>query len=126
VVAWFEKNYFFHQNQIMSERSMCFWRALLCSLRTLIVFFFFFFFFFFFLLFVEMIATQEEMNAARVPLAYRDYCAHLLIPLNECRVETYYAPWKCTDLRHAYEQCQYDDYLRRLHKKMEADKKSKI
>jgi hypothetical protein len=28
---------------------------------------------------------QEEMDAARVPYAWRDYCAHLLIPLNECR-----------------------------------------
>lgn len=35
------------------------------------------------------------MRDARVPLAYRDSCAHLLIPLNRCRYETYYLPWKC-------------------------------
>lgn len=29
-------------------------------------------------------ATQEEMQKAQVPLAFRDQCAHLLIPLNEC------------------------------------------
>lgn len=40
-------------------------------------------------------ATREEMSAARVPLAYRDSCAHLLIPLNKCRYEEYYLPWKC-------------------------------
>ena len=40
-------------------------------------------------------ATREEMSAARLPLAYRDSCAHLLIPLNRCRFEEYYLPWKC-------------------------------
>lgn len=40
-------------------------------------------------------ATREEMSAARVPLAYRDSCAHLLIRLNKCRYENYYLPWKC-------------------------------
>ena len=28
---------------------------------------------------------QEEMDAARLPYQWRDYCAHLLIPLNDCR-----------------------------------------
>jgi hypothetical protein len=41
------------------------------------------------------VATREEMSAARLPLAYRDSCAHLLIPLNRCRYEEYYLPWKC-------------------------------
>jgi NADH dehydrogenase (ubiquinone) 1 beta subcomplex subunit 7 len=35
------------------------------------------------------------MSAAKLPLAYRDSCAHLLIPLNRCRFEEYYLPWKC-------------------------------
>jgi hypothetical protein len=35
------------------------------------------------------------MSAARLPLPYRDSCAHLLIPLNRCRHEEYYLPWKC-------------------------------
>lgn len=35
------------------------------------------------------------MSDARLPLAYRDSCAHLLIPLNRCRFEEYYLPWKC-------------------------------
>lgn len=56
-------------------------------------------------------ATREEMNAAHVPLGYRDQCASLLIPLNECRRETLYMPFKCQDLRHAYEKCQYDEYV---------------
>lgn len=40
-------------------------------------------------------ATREEMRDARLPIAYRDSCAHLLIPLNKCRRDTWYAPWKC-------------------------------
>lgn len=35
------------------------------------------------------------MSEARLPLAYRDSCAGLLIPLNRCRVDTCYLPWKC-------------------------------
>lgn len=35
------------------------------------------------------------MRDAKLPIAYRDSCASLLIPLNRCRVETYYMPWKC-------------------------------
>jgi hypothetical protein len=50
------------------------------------------------------------MEAARLDLGYRDHCAHLLIPLNACRAQTAYMPWQCTDLRHAYEKCQYDEY----------------
>jgi hypothetical protein len=30
-----------------------------------------------------MKVTREEMAEARVPLHVRDFCAHLLIPLNE-------------------------------------------
>lgn len=62
----------------------------------------------------EMKVTHEEMKAARVPLLFRDYCAHILIPLNDCRVKTWYAMWKCQELRHAYEKCQYDEYQRRV------------
>ena len=56
-----------------------------------------------------MKVTREEMKAAQVPLAFRDYCAHILIPLNECRYDHWFSPFKCTDLRHAYEKCQYDE-----------------
>ena len=56
-------------------------------------------------------ATQQEMEDARLDLGYRDHCAHLLIPLNECRQKTAYMPWQCQDLRHAYEKCQYDEYV---------------
>lgn len=74
------------------------------------------------------------MSAARLPLAYRDSCAHLLIPLNRCRFEEYYLPWKCEvrrlysrgepwrrltrhqDERHSYEKCQYEEFKLRVKK----------
>lgn len=40
-------------------------------------------------------ATRQEMSDARLPLAYRDSCAHLLIPLNKCRYDNYYLNWRC-------------------------------
>ncbi|KAL6857443.1 hypothetical protein ACO1O0_004878 [Amphichorda felina] len=83
-------------------------------------------------------ATREEMREARLPLAYRDSCAHLLIPLNKCRRDTWYAPWKCSsaragrptsrggsvadglratqDERHSYEKCQYVEFKKRVAK----------
>ncbi|OHE97239.1 NADH-ubiquinone oxidoreductase B18 subunit [Colletotrichum orchidophilum] len=82
-------------------------------------------------------ATREEMREAKLPLPYRDSCAGLLIPLNRCRVDTWYLPWKCnvgypgstlrhraaylalsreSDERHSYEKCQYDEFKKRVAK----------
>lgn len=47
-------------------------------------------------------------------MAFRDYCAHLLIPLNKCRRKNFYLPFRCNDERHAYEKCQYSQYVRRV------------
>ncbi|XP_057427126.1 NADH dehydrogenase [ubiquinone] 1 beta subcomplex subunit 7 [Lotus japonicus] len=62
----------------------------------------------------KMIATPEEMVEARVPLAYRDECAHLLIPLNKCRQAEFYLPWKCENERHSYEKCEYELVMERM------------
>eukprot|EP00947_MAST-08B_sp_MAST-8B-sp1_P000441 g441.t1 len=61
-----------------------------------------------------MIATQQQMNEAKLDLAFRDHCAHLLIPLNKCRRSTFYLPFKCEHERHTYEKCQYDEWKRRV------------
>ena len=29
--------------------------------------------------------SEREVADARIPLAWRDFCSHLLIPLNKCR-----------------------------------------
>ncbi|KAK9359207.1 NADH-ubiquinone oxidoreductase B18 subunit-domain-containing protein [Lipomyces starkeyi] len=60
------------------------------------------------------VASAQEMKDAKLPLAYRDRCASLLIPLNKCRHEFYYLPWKCTDERHAYEKCEYMEFQARV------------
>ncbi|EGC32569.1 hypothetical protein DICPUDRAFT_92578 [Dictyostelium purpureum] len=74
----------------------------------------------------RMNATQKELEDKNIPLHFRDYCAHILIKLNDCRVSTYYAPWQCMDEKHAYEQCQYDEYLIRKLKKTELDEATKL
>lgn len=62
----------------------------------------------------KMIATQAEMVEARVPIPYRDQCAHLLIPLNKCRQAEFYLPWKCENERHTYEKCEYELVMERM------------
>ena len=57
----------------------------------------------------EMRVSAEAMRAAKVPLPFRDFCAHLLVPLNQCREQTYYLPWKCHAERHAYEKCEHEE-----------------
>ncbi|QDZ26033.1 NADH:ubiquinone oxidoreductase [Chloropicon primus] len=58
--------------------------------------------------------TKEACDDAQVPQVWRDTCAHLLIPLNECRKKEHYLPWKCEHERHVYELCQYKDYKKRV------------
>ncbi|KAK0203478.1 B18 subunit of NADH:ubiquinone oxidoreductase [Desarmillaria ectypa] len=59
-------------------------------------------------------ASQSELKTNGVPLHWRDSCSALLIPLNVCRTKNNYLPWECEHEKHAYEKCQYDDYLRRM------------
>lgn len=61
----------------------------------------------------EMVATDEEMKAARLDPQWRDYCAHMLIPLNKCRRANLSMPFRCVDERHAYEKCQFGQFERR-------------
>ena len=61
----------------------------------------------------QMKCTEEQMARHKVPVAYRDYCAHLLIRLNKCRDVSLYAPWKCEHERHSYEVCEFKEFKRR-------------
>eukprot|EP00041_Stephanoeca_diplocostata_P013688 m.241928 g.241928 ORF g.241928 m.241928 type:complete len:79 (-) comp19430_c0_seq4:518-754(-) len=63
-------------------------------------------------------ATKQQMADAGIPLAWRDSCAAILIPLNECRRKQMFAPWECEHERHAYEVCQYKEYLARMKDQM--------
>ncbi|KAI3974781.1 hypothetical protein MKX01_028041 [Papaver californicum] len=62
----------------------------------------------------KMFPTQEEMVEAEVPLACKDQCAHLLIPLNKCKQYEFYLSWNCENERHIYEQCEYELVMERL------------
>mmetsp|Transcript_7604 Transcript_7604/g.13422 ORF Transcript_7604/g.13422 Transcript_7604/m.13422 type:complete len:119 (+) Transcript_7604:156-512(+) len=61
-----------------------------------------------------MKVTHEQMKREGVPLAYRDNCAHLLIPLNRCRYDNYHLPWKCFEEKGEYLKCQHHEYERRV------------
>ncbi|KAG0687023.1 hypothetical protein C6P40_003020 [Pichia californica] len=68
--------------------------------------------------------SHEEMKKHQIPLAFRDRCAGLLIPLNICRKNGGYLPWTCVEERHDYEHCQYLDFKRRI-KELEDFKKQR-
>ena len=69
--------------------------------------------------------SQKELEINQVPLAYRDYCSDLLIPLNKCRQQTHHMPWSCSHERHAYEKCAYDEYQKSVAKMKQARKDAK-
>ena len=62
---------------------------------------------------VEMKVTQKEMMDAQLPHHVRDFCAHVLIPLNKCRRDNGYMVWACKDQMHEYEICMFKEYERR-------------
>ncbi|XP_045474736.1 NADH dehydrogenase [ubiquinone] 1 beta subcomplex subunit 7 [Harmonia axyridis] len=61
-----------------------------------------------------MIATEEEMISAKVPLKRRDYCTHLLIDFYTCRRNNWPLVYKCAHEKHEYLNCQYEDYVIRM------------
>ena len=66
-----------------------------------------------------LLLLWQSFEAARLPLSHRDTCGHLLVPLNKCRRQTYYMPFKCGHERHIYEECEYLAYLQRVSMKRE-------
>ncbi|XP_068117886.1 NADH dehydrogenase [ubiquinone] 1 beta subcomplex subunit 7 [Hyperolius riggenbachi] len=61
-----------------------------------------------------MIATQEQMNMAQIPLAQRDYCAHHLIKYLQCKRDMWPNIFGCGHERHVWEACQHEDYVHRM------------
>ncbi|CAD5125239.1 DgyrCDS13481 [Dimorphilus gyrociliatus] len=59
-------------------------------------------------------ATKEELQAANIKPHFRDYCAHLLLPFYKCRNDNW--PWvvNCKPELHAWEHCQYEDFVLRM------------
>jgi NADH dehydrogenase (ubiquinone) 1 beta subcomplex subunit 7 len=58
--------------------------------------------------------SAEALSKTQIPLAWRDYCAHLLPSLNACRQSSLYMPWACKEERTVWQKCQYDEYQRRM------------
>jgi NADH dehydrogenase (ubiquinone) 1 beta subcomplex subunit 7 len=56
-----------------------------------------------------MIATVEEMESAKLPLADRDFCAHLLLKYRACRADKAPWLWRCGHEKHEYLQCEYEE-----------------
>jgi hypothetical protein len=65
---------------------------------------------------------MESLKQAKISLAYRDKCGHLLVDLNKCRREELYQMTACSHQRHTYEECEYYLWLDRVVKKKEAMK----
>jgi NADH:coQ oxidoreductase subunit B18, putative len=57
----------------------------------------------------EMIATEEEMDSARLPYYLRDYCAHHMIKLLACRRDNNPFVHKCKHYKHMYHDCMYEE-----------------
>ncbi|KAJ1513703.1 NADH dehydrogenase 1 beta subcomplex subunit 7 ndufb7 [Coelomomyces lativittatus] len=62
----------------------------------------------------KMRMTDEEMAKAKIPKIHRNFCAHLWVPLQKCRVDEYFLPFRCKKERHAYEECLYALMVRRM------------
>ncbi|XP_077143270.1 NADH dehydrogenase [ubiquinone] 1 beta subcomplex subunit 7 [Ranitomeya variabilis] len=61
-----------------------------------------------------MVATQEQMNLAQLPLKQRDYCAHHLITFMKCKRDMWPNIFGCKHERHEWEYCQHEDYVQRM------------
>ncbi|XP_784178.1 NADH dehydrogenase [ubiquinone] 1 beta subcomplex subunit 7 [Strongylocentrotus purpuratus] len=62
----------------------------------------------------EMVASQEEMNMARVPMDKRDFCAHFYIAFLKCRRDNFPNLLNCRHAKHEYDHCEYEDFVIRM------------
>ncbi|CAM4606365.1 NADH dehydrogenase [ubiquinone] 1 beta subcomplex subunit 7 [Lepidochelys kempii] len=61
-----------------------------------------------------MVATQQQMNDAQLPLDQRDYCAHYLIKLMKCKRDNFPNFLACQHERHDWDYCEHLDYVMRM------------
>nr|XP_032637287.1 NADH dehydrogenase [ubiquinone] 1 beta subcomplex subunit 7 isoform X1 [Chelonoidis abingdonii] len=61
-----------------------------------------------------MVATQQQMNDAQLPLEQRDYCAHYLIKLMKCKRDNFPNFLACQHERHEWDYCEHLDYVMRM------------
>jgi len=68
----------------------------------------------------KMWVTQEELHRQKVPLYYRDYCAHWFIPWRNCCVDNSWSRQGhkiCQQWKEGWELCQTRDNLDRIAEK---------
>merc|ERR550539_1074903 len=58
-----------------------------------------------------MVATKEEMDAANLAYSERGFCAHYKIELKSCYEREKPLDYRCSHEKHAYLNCQYEDYI---------------
>ncbi|XP_054549303.1 NADH dehydrogenase [ubiquinone] 1 beta subcomplex subunit 7 isoform X1 [Talpa occidentalis] len=63
---------------------------------------------------MEMVATQQEMNDAQLVLQQRDYCAHYLIRLLKCKRDSFPNFLACKHEQHDWDYCEHLDYVKRM------------
>ncbi|XP_051763011.1 NADH dehydrogenase [ubiquinone] 1 beta subcomplex subunit 7 [Ctenopharyngodon idella] len=61
-----------------------------------------------------MVATQEQMNLAMLPVEQRDYCAHYLLKLMKCKRDNFPNFLACKHERHDWDYCEHQDYVMRM------------
>ncbi|XP_058609703.1 NADH dehydrogenase [ubiquinone] 1 beta subcomplex subunit 7 [Onychostoma macrolepis] len=62
----------------------------------------------------EMVATQDQMNLAMLPVEQRDYCAHYLLKLLKCKRDNFPNFLACKHERHDWDNCEHQDYVMRM------------
>ncbi|XP_016115517.1 NADH dehydrogenase [ubiquinone] 1 beta subcomplex subunit 7-like [Sinocyclocheilus rhinocerous] len=62
----------------------------------------------------EMVATQEQMNLAMLPVEQRDYCSHYLLKLLKCKRDNFPNFLACKHERHDWDYCEHQDYVMRM------------
>jgi hypothetical protein len=59
--------------------------------------------------FAEMVATVEEMDAAKIPPKKRDYCAHYYMRFVACKKRNFGFQYRCGHEKHDWDHCQFDE-----------------
>uniref|UniRef100_A0A2A4J5B4 NADH dehydrogenase [ubiquinone] 1 beta subcomplex subunit 7 n=1 Tax=Heliothis virescens TaxID=7102 RepID=A0A2A4J5B4_HELVI len=72
-----------------------------------------------------MVAREEDLISAKIPLKHRDYCAHYLLDYQSCRYKNMPLLYKCSHERHAYLNCEKDDYELRM-KEFERERRLRL
>ncbi|KAM8938844.1 NADH dehydrogenase [ubiquinone] 1 beta subcomplex subunit 7 [Pelodytes ibericus] len=61
-----------------------------------------------------MVASQDQMNLAQIPVEQRDYCAHHLIKFLKCKRDMWPNFLACKHEKHDWDLCQHQDYVQRM------------